>query len=137
MNAPKDMEKELITSLSKLILERDDDTPWRLTEQEQALDELKCSNTAIGRWINDWDFPFLIETLLLNDAVFAEEFPGVNSTAEERKQLANTLEAHCEDCARCYRKRAYDLEWQVRLKRVFTENKERVGTAIARAVGKG
>jgi hypothetical protein len=82
------------------------------------------------------DFPFLIETLTLNDAVFFIEYPTVNLSSEERKRLVSALEEHCEDCARCGRKRAYDLEWQSRVDRAIADNDEAFGRAVARAVGK-
>ncbi len=94
-------ETELIELLSRFIKERDDDTPFRLEEQQAELKRRKCSAPALGELIANTDFPFLIETLLLSDALFAEEFPGVRLSADERKRLAHDLEAHCEGCARC------------------------------------
>jgi len=134
MNVPKDM--DLIALLSGFILDKDDDTPLRLSEQENALKDLSCSDESLGVWIEKWDFPFLIETLMLDDAVFSQEFPGVRTTAEERKDLANALEAHCETCPRCHRKRSYDLEWQSRVNRTLAENKKIIGDAITHARGK-
>jgi hypothetical protein len=149
MNVPKDMETDVIAAdvpeeaetdvialLSRLILDKDDDTPVRLREQEDALKDLRCSDRRLGVWIEKWDFPFLIETLMLSDAVFSREFPDVRTTAEKRKELAHALEAHCETCPRCHRKRSYDLEWQARVNRVFAENKRIIGKTITNARGK-
>lgn len=136
MNMPKDVEKDLITLLSRLILEKDEDAPSRLSEQEDYLKDLKCADPALGKWISDCDFPFLIETLALDAATFSEEFPDAQLTAEERKEFANALEAHCETCEFCHSKRAHDLEWQSDVNRAFAENKEAIGKTIASAAGK-
>jgi hypothetical protein len=136
MNVPKDMEKDLMALVSRLILDKENDTPSRLKAQEDALKELECKHPEFGRWIDGCDFPFLIETLVLEDAVFTGEFPDVKLTAVERKEFANALEAHCETCTRCHLKRSYDLEWQARVDRAFAENKEAIGKALGRAAGK-
>lgn len=136
MNVPKDIEEDFIKLLSSLILEKDADVPSWLSEQENALKDLKCTNTEFGKWITDYDFPFLIETLTLDTATFSREFPNVQWAVEERKDFANALEAHCETCEHCQLKRAQDLEWQSCVNRAFAENKQVIGKAIARAVGK-
>src|ERR687884_2286422 len=100
MNVPKDMEKDLTSLVSRLILDKENDAPSRLDAQENALKELECTHPELGKWIDGCDFPFLIETLTLEDTVFSSEFPEVKLTAEERKEFANALEAHCETCAR-------------------------------------
>jgi hypothetical protein len=132
----EDMEKELIALLSGSIIEREDDTPSRLSTQEDALKDSKCIEPRLGRWIDSCDFPFLIETLALDDTVFSQEFPNVKLEAAERKRFANDLEAHCEVCTHCHLKRAYDLEWQSRVKRAFADNKQAAGEIITRAIGK-
>jgi hypothetical protein len=137
MNMPMDMGKDLIALLSGLILGKDKDMPCRLSAQENALKDLECTDPELGIWIAECDFPFLIETLMLDDAIFIEEFPGVQLTAEGRKQFANTLELHSEICPRCHLKRSSDLEWQSNVNRAFADNKEVIGEAIARANGKG
>ena len=71
--------------------------------------DLQCSQPILGKWINDCDFPFLMETLALPDSVFHQEFPGIRLTHRERKIFANTLKAHCKECARCGAKRAEDV----------------------------
>ena len=61
-----------------------------------------------------------METLLLSDHVFKQEFPGIQLSEEERKLFAGELEAHSKACARCGAKRAEDEGW-----------KERTGKALA------
>jgi hypothetical protein len=132
----RDLETNVFELLSDFIREKDDDTPNRLTAQEAELKRLECTDHLLGRWMEVNDFPFLIETLMLNDAVFSIEYPAVNLSSEERKNLASAIEAHCESCARCGRKRGYDLEWQSRVDRAIADNREAIGQAVARAVGK-
>jgi hypothetical protein len=132
----KTTEVGLIALLSGLIHERDNDTPFQSSEQDDALKGLTCSEPRLGRRIEGCDFPFLIETLKLDDQVFAKEFPGVTMTAAERRDLKNALEEHCESCPRCRRKRASDLEWQARVHKAIADNKQLVGEAIARAAGR-
>lgn len=136
MNSTRDMETAVFELLFRRIREKDEDTPNRLAAQEDELKRLECSDPALGRWIESNDFPFLIETLTLNDAVFSGEYPAVNLTSEERKRLMSDLEAHCEVCARCGRKRAYDLEWQARVDRAITDNQEEIGRIVAQALGR-
>jgi hypothetical protein len=131
------METELFDLLRRCLNERDEDKPARLGEQEAKLKELDCTEPeTMGVWISGHDFPFLIETLMLSDAVFAEEYPEVKVTAEERQRFAHALEAHCEACERCGLKRALDLEWQATVNSIFTENREAIGRIIAKAAGK-
>lgn len=132
----KTTEVGLIALLSGLIHEKDNDKPFQSSEQGDALKGLTCSEPRLGTRIEGCDFPFLIETLMLDDHVFAKEFPGVAMTAVERLYLANTLEEHCETCPRCGWKRAADLEWQARVHRAIAENKQLIGEAIARAAGR-
>lgn len=136
MDVREEMEKDLITLLSKSVLEKEDDVPYRLSAQAAALNEIQCTNPDLGRWIDACDFPFLIETLMLDPEVFSGEFPGVNLTVDERKSLADALELHCESCPRCHLKRAYDLEWQSRIKRAIAENKQAIGKALSKPGGK-
>jgi hypothetical protein len=136
MSMNKTTEVSLIALLSGLIREGNDGAPVRSSEQGDSLEGLTCSEPRLGRWIEGCDFPFLIETLMLDDHVFDKEFPGVTLTAAERRALAHALEGHCETCPRCGRKRAADLQWQARLNRAIAENKQLVGEAIARAAGR-
>lgn len=135
MSMTNDMTNDLVVLITRAILVKDDDIRNRLNTHEDALRELKCTDPELGKWIAVCDLPFLIETMVLSDAVFSEEFPGVKLSAEERKRFAHALEGHCETCAHCHLKRAYDLELQSRVKRAFAENKQAVSKAIARAAG--
>jgi hypothetical protein len=137
MSTLRGMETDFFELLTRCIREKDANALVRLAEQEAELKERKCTNPEIGKWIDAVDFPFLIETLMLSDAVFTEEYPKVKLSEEERKRFARALETHCEiDCPHCGLKRASDLEWQNRVNSAIAENKEVIGEAIAHAAGK-
>lgn len=95
-----------------------------------------CERQVLGKWITNCDFPLLIDTLALGEAVFTTEFPGVQLTMKERQEVADELQSHCESCKECQAKRASDLAWKARMERVFSENQEVVRNVLARAVGR-
>lgn len=83
---------------------------------------LTCSAPVLGKWVSDCDFPFIMETLLLSDHVFKQEFPGIQLSEEERKLFARELDAHSKACGRCWAKRAEDEAWQERTGTALTDN---------------
>jgi hypothetical protein len=80
--------------------------------KQRIANNLTCSAPVLGRWINDCDFPFVMETLLLSDHVFKQEFPGIQLSEEERRFVAMELDAHSKTCGRCGAKRAEDEAWK-------------------------
>jgi hypothetical protein len=136
MNTQKTMDTNLVELLSKLILENDDDTSFRFQAQEEALSELKCSQPSLGEWIDRCDYSFLMDTLKLDDVVFAEEFPDLRLPIAERERFAEALSGHCEICTRCFRKRAYDLQWESCVDTALTRNKKAIGRVLGHAAGK-
>jgi hypothetical protein len=56
--------ENLLSILSTLIVEQDDDAAFRLQEQQTNLSNNKCTKPDLGKWIDNCDFPFLIEGLL-------------------------------------------------------------------------
>lgn len=95
-------------------------TLYKVEGNQLTTNNLTCSSPVLGKWVNDCDFPFVMETLLLSDRVFKREFPGIQLSEEERKLLARELDAHSKVCRRCGAKRAEDEAW-----------KERTGAALA------
>lgn len=130
------MQKDLFVLLSGLIAETDEDTRFRFEAQQEALDELKCTQPSLGEWIDRCDYSFLMNTLKLSDRIFAKEFPRVRLSVEERQQFAEELTRHCETCARCHLKQMYDLQWETCVDKAIAENREAIGKAIGYAVGK-
>ena len=126
----------LLTLLSTLIVQKDEDAAFRLKEQQIKLSETVCTKPDLGKWIDQCDFPFLIETLMLDHTIFVKEFPGIEFPEKERKAFARSLEAHCEDCAHCFLKRSYDLEWQSRVDTALNENRTAIGKALTQHTGR-
>lgn len=133
MSTSRDMEANLLELLAKCVSERADNER-RVGASERRISP--CGRPELGAWIDAIDFPFLIETLLLSDPVFLFEYPDVRLSREERKSFASDLEAHCEICETCGRKRAEDLAWQTTVNSAIADNREAIGRAIARAIGK-
>ncbi|HKR13053.1 MAG TPA: hypothetical protein VJT15_13420 [Pyrinomonadaceae bacterium] len=104
----RDVPLKIIRDLSLFTLYEERLTPKRITNN------LTCSAPVLGKWITDCDFPFVMETLLLSDRVFKQEFPGIRLSEEERKLLASELDAHSKACTRCRAKRAEDERWKER-----------------------
>lgn len=122
-------ETDFIELLARFICESDNDPAIRRTGKD-----LPCSEPNLGRWIQDCDFPFLMDTLALPDNVFAGEFAGINLAQKEREAFAKTLEKHCSDCARCNAKQADDIAWKLRVDEAMVENREAIGEALAQTV---
>ena len=124
-------ETDFIELLARLICESDNNTPIR-----RAGNDLPCSEPYVGRWVQDCDFPFLMDILALPDKVFVREFPGIALSQKEREAFANTLEKHCSDCARCNAKQAEDIAWMLRVDEAIVDNWEAIGEALAQTVVK-
>jgi hypothetical protein len=125
-----DIEDELSPLLARLICEVVGKVPKQLVAHD------KCSNPTLGKWIDNCDVPLLMETLALGDAIFKEEFPEIPLTAEQRKVVANTLEAQCERCEHCQAKRAEDLAWRSWVVQAIARDKSVVRKVLARAAGR-
>ena len=136
MTTSNEMGKDLIAWLCGVIINRDAGAPARLSALEKTLKSLKCDDPELGQWIMACDYPFMIETLRLNDSIFREEFPEVRLSVAERKGFADAVESHAESCERCRAKRLADVDWQSTIDSALTENKEALGKAIAQAAGK-
>ena len=126
------LETDFIQLLARLISEDHGDDP----PIERTGKDLICSQPILGKWVDECDFPFLIETLALPDHVFTEEFPGLQLSRQDRQTFAQILETHCKECARCHAKQAEDIEWKLRVEKAFAKNKRSIASALARAVGK-
>jgi hypothetical protein len=126
------VQTDFIQLLARLIAASDKGQP----PTKRTGNDLSCSQPALGKWIDDCDFPFLMETLALPDEVFEREFPGIRLSHQERETFAQTLNSHCKECARCHAKRAEDLEWESRVDKAFAENKETIGEFFSDIPGK-
>ena len=120
-------ETDFIQLLARLISESDDSDP----PIERPGKDLTCSQPILGQWIDDCDVPFLLETLVLPDEIFAQEFPGILLSKRDREAFAKTLTTHCAECARCNAKKAEDIEWKQRVDKALVENKQAIGHILA------
>lgn len=127
---------KLANLVAEIVLRNDDEPKKRLNDQDEALRENECVNPEIGRWVDACDFPFMIETLMLNDKIFQSEFPEIGLSADERKELVSRIEEHCEVCTHCSLKRGYDIEWELRIERAFNENPQDLLKVMVHSNGK-
>ncbi len=123
MNTRVALEADFIQLLARLISENDDgDPPFKGTGKN-----LTCSQPVLGRWIDDCDFSFLMETLALPEHVFNHEFPEIPLSLEDRQAFASVLEAHSRECAHCHAKKTEDIQWKQRVDEVIGKNKRMIG----------
>jgi hypothetical protein len=126
------LEADFIELLARLMSETDEGEP----PFERTGRDLPCSQPGLGRWIDDCDVPFLLETLALPDDVFAREFPGIKLSQRDREAFARTLDTHCTECAHCGAKNAEDIAWKLRVDKAFVENKQAIGHFLTGATRK-
>jgi len=121
------LEADFIQLLARLISESDDGDP----PIERTGKDLTCSQPVLGQWIDDCDVPFLLETLALPDEVFAQEFPGITLSQNDREVFAKTLVMHFTECAHCNAKKAEDVAWKLAVDKAFVENKRTIGQFLS------
>lgn len=120
---------ELLPLLASLIREMTGADPEKLNTDS------RCSHRTLGMWIGNCDYPFLMVTLQLDDFVFERVYPNLPMSEQIRRDLAEELEAHCDDCAYCGAKRAADLSLKEEVDRGFVEDKAGVQKALGKAIG--
>jgi hypothetical protein len=119
------MKSNFTDSITDFVRQAEPDLDSRLVSQAEVLDEIKCTNPTIGKWIDSNDVQYLLAAFALSDGDFAEEFPRMAHLKEhDRKQIIKTFEDHFDHCHHCYRKRGFDLELNSRIERAFRQNKE-------------
>ena len=117
------MKDELTDVIADFVFKSAPDLASRLESQAEALDEAKCINPVIGRWVDENDVKYLLSTFALNDKDFAERFPTMaHMSSATRQQVIAALEDHFEHCQHCSLKRGYDLELDARIKRACQQN---------------
>lgn len=129
MNTRFASEADFVQLLDRLISENENDPPFQRTGKD-----LMCSQPALGRWFEDCDFPFLMETLVLPDHVFSREYPEIPLSLEDRQDFANALQAHSRECAHCHAKKTEDIQWKQRVDEAFARNKQLIGALLSNPV---
>jgi hypothetical protein len=119
------MRNDLTDIIANFVFKSAPDLASRLEAQAEALDEAKCSNPVIGRWVDENDVKYLLSAFSLNDKDFAERFSSMAHTSRaERQRIVATLEEHFEHCQHCSLKRGYDLELDSRIKQACQQNSD-------------
>jgi len=119
------MEYDFNDNTVNKIRKSDPELTSRLEAQVEAVDELRCTNPAVGKWIDAYDVQYLFAAFALDDEDFAENFPKMAElTQHDRKRILKTFETHLDNCSHCHLKRGFDLEIDSRIERVFRENKD-------------
>jgi hypothetical protein len=117
------MKNDLTGMIADFVFRSAPDLASRLEYQAEALDEAKCIDPVIGRWVDENDSKYLLSAFALNDNDFAERFPAVErTTGSDRQQVIAALEEHFEHCRHCSLKRGYDLELDARVKKACRQN---------------
>jgi hypothetical protein len=132
MNTKVALGVDFLQLLTLLISESNDgDPPFNSIGKR-----LKCSQPVLGQWIDECNFPFLMETLALSDQIFSCEFPTIPLSLKDRQAFAKVLQAHSQECAHCNAKKTEDIEWKERVGKAINKNKQMVGAWLIDAVDK-
>lgn len=119
------MNNDLTDLIADFVFKSAPDLASRLESQAEALDEAKCTNPVLGRWIDENDVKYLFSVFALNDKDFAERFPTISPMSRaERQRVAAALEGHFEHCKHCSLKRGYDLELDAHIKQACEQNSD-------------
>lgn len=129
MELTADIHYDLEPLLRRLVREVTSQAP-------QQISNLQCSDPALGIWIINCDYVFLMDTLNVRDSVFNVRFPELRVPEEHRQEFANNLQAHCDDCEYCAAKRDEDVAWKARVDSAIETDKETILAVVARAAGK-
>src|SRR6185295_5786209 len=89
---------DIMMKLLDLSVENDKTLSERLHKRAKNLEKLECNNKEIGKWIEDFELPALIEILNSRDNYFPRS-RAFNFS--ERKKFAVKIQKHCKTCPRC------------------------------------
>lgn len=118
------MASDITDLIADFIRQAEPDLNTRLEYQAQALEDLKCTNAVLGKWVEAHDVQYLLAAFDLDDDEFASNFPGMAHLKEhDRQRIIETFETHFQHCSRCHLKRSYDLEFNSRIESVVRQQK--------------
>ena len=119
------MESDFSDIIVGMLRQAEPDLDLRLEYQAEALDDAKCTNPLLGRWIDKNHVQYLLAAFALSDSDFAEYFPQMADVTEHhRKRIIKAFEDHFEQCQHCSLKRGYDAELDGRILRLCRDNKD-------------
>ena len=117
--------QQIIEKIAKLTLDANPELKEVLDYRAKELQRVKCTNPAIGRWVDEFDVKYLFSSFALEDAEFVAHFPVMaNITAPQRQKLLETFNTHFEYCQRCSLKRGYDLELGDKIKNTGQQHRD-------------
>lgn len=112
-------------NIFELMQRKESDLTARLAAQEEALDDLTCTEPRLGKWFEENTTSYVLAAFNLSDEDFAETFPELKHISESQRQnIIQAFVEHIEHCPRCFRKRSFDLEFEGRLESALQENRE-------------
>jgi hypothetical protein len=118
------MKSEFVDLLAAFVREAEPDLTFRLETQAEELDNLPCTEPAIGKWVDAHDVEFMLAAFALDDDDFAAEFPGIAKLSQQdRQRIIKAFEDHFQQCAHCGRKQSYDHEFNSRVDAVVQNNR--------------
>ena len=119
------MESDFSDIIVRMLRQAEPDLDSRFGYQAEALDEEKCTNPLLGRWIDKNHVQYLLAAFALSDSDFAEYFPQMADVTEHhRKRIIRAFEDHLKQCGHCSRKQGYDTELDGKILRLFRDNRD-------------
>lgn len=120
------LENVVITdTLTDLMVFDDEDLPVRLREQEEKLKRRICTNPEIGKLLEEFEMPILLEILNSSDEYYFENFPEKKSFIQSKRQaFGEEVRQHGESCPRCSLKIAFDAQWEGEIEETISSHEE-------------
>jgi hypothetical protein len=81
-----------------------------VAEYEGRLASIKCLDKKVGKWLDEFEMPFLMEFLSGSTDEFDTYFSKVNLPKEERGQICESIIDHVATCPHCELKLKYNVE---------------------------
>lgn len=118
------MESDIISTIAELMVSGNENLSDRLCREQEILNRIKCTNSKIGSWIDDFELPVLLEILDSPDSYFYKNFPNLKSlNYQKRQDLAEKIQNHAGVCEHCKLKIKYDTDWEIRVNAVIEQNR--------------
>lgn len=130
------MKFDATATLANLMIGDDRNLPNRLREQKADLTRYKCVKPEIGKWLEDFELPVLVEILNSPDDYFFEKFPKLKLfTRSKRRTFAKEVQEHCKICKRCRLKVSQDLDWEKEVESFVFNHKDNIKKSLENKKG--
>jgi len=101
------------------------DNERRVYQPHKAPKE-RCEHPEIGKLIEALGYDFLLETLELDQGIFAAEYPNISVGVEARQSMKENVQEHFPLCQRCQLEARNDRAWRKHFARFLKSEKELV-----------